>query len=245
LGDGPLLRGLGDVLQHKLVQPSAEPTAVQLKLRRAAPLVQGGKQVGFWVAFRGASAKLAHMSTMVEPRLSDSSVDDDTTLESVEARLNDLYDEIERLSAALAILIGPAPSSSPVTEATSEEAIEDAIARSSVLAEPPEMARYLQTHLGQQLTAYLAGLRDQKTVGQWARGNARPPALTRERLRVAYAATKLFVRIYGDDPARGWFFGANASLDDRSPASMLRDAETPDELATIVPLARAFVRGGH
>jgi hypothetical protein len=107
------------------------------------------------------------------------------------------------------------------------------------------MATYLQQHLGQRLTAYLAGLKNVKTVGQWARGRVAPPAITRERLRAAFHSTQLLVFRYGDDAAQGWFFGANSSLDDQAPAAVLRDAETPDELALIVPLARAFVRGAH
>ena len=51
------------------------------------------------------------------------------------------------------------------------------------------------------------------------------------------------IAVYDDRAAQGWFFGANHALDDRAPAAVLRDAETPDEIARIVPLARAFVRG--
>ena len=110
---------------------------------------------------------------------------------------------------------------------------------------PAEMATYLQVHLGQKLTAYLAGLRNTKTVGQWARGKIAPPAVTRERLRAAYHATLFLSGRYGDEAARGWFFGANSSLDDRAPAAVLREAEDPGEMAMIAPLARAFVRGAH
>jgi len=128
---------------------------------------------------------------------------------------------------------------------TSTDFAEEKINRRVVLAESSEMAAYLQKHLGQKLTAYLAGLKDVKTVGQWAKGRVEPPALTRERLRAASHAAELFNVRYNDKAAQGWFFGANSSLDDRAPAAVLREAQTPDELATIVPLARAFVRGAH
>jgi len=186
------------------------------------------------------------VSAITESPRTTAPTEDAKTLERLDARLRELRDEIARLSAAREILLSPlAPAGAPELEATSDDAVEEAIVRSSVLAEPTDMARFLQTHLGQQLTAYLAGLRDPKTVGQWVRGKAKPPALTRERLRVAYAAARLLTNVYGDDAARGWFFGANSSLDDRAPASVLRDSGTPDELATIIPLARAFVRGAH
>lgn len=122
---------------------------------------------------------------------------DSATVEALDDRLLELYDEIERLSAARDILAGAAPADSHEIEPTSEEEVAEAIARSSVLAEPTDMAQYLQAHLGQQLTAYLAGLKDPKTVGQWGRGKARPPALTRaasRRLRRHSAACRCLRR---------------------------------------------------
>lgn len=132
------------------------------------------------------------------------------------------------------------PSSAAELDAAAAE-----IERRMVLVGSDEMARYLQDHLGQKLTAYLAGLKDTKSVGQWALGKSEPPAITRERLRAAFHATSLFLLAYSDKAAQGWFFGANSSLDDRAPAAVLRTAETPDEMALIAPLARAFVRGAH
>ena len=121
----------------------------------------------------------------------------------------------------------------------------EAVARDAVVLDAHEMASYLQEHLGQQLTAYLAGLQNQKSVGQWARGRVTPPAITRERLRAAYHATRLLAEAYSDTAAQGWFFGAHTALDDQAPAAVLRTADTPDEIALIAPLARAFVRGAH
>jgi hypothetical protein len=132
------------------------------------------------------------------------------------------------------------PSSAAELDAAAAE-----IERRMVLIGTAEMAKYLQGHLGQKLTAYLAGLKDTKSVGQWALGKSEPPAITRERLRAAFHATSLFLLVYSDQAAQGWFFGANSSLDDRAPAAVLRTAETPDEMALVAPLARAFVRGAH
>jgi hypothetical protein len=125
------------------------------------------------------------------------------------------------------------------------DALDDDIARRVILAATPELAGYLQEHLGQKLTGYLAGLKDTKNVGQWAKGTSEPPAITRERLRAAFHATHLFLTAYDDHAVQGWFFGANSSLDNRAPAAVLREAQTPDEMALIAPLAHAFVRAGH
>lgn len=120
---------------------------------------------------------------------------------------------------------------------------EIALEREVVLLQLPELAAYLQAHLGQRLTAYLAGIKDAKAVGQWIQGRAEPSAIGRERLRAGYHAAVVLSVAFGDRAAQGWFFGANSALDDRAPAAVLREAGTPDEIARIAPLAKAFVRG--
>jgi hypothetical protein len=110
-------------------------------------------------------------------------------------------------------------------------------------AEPKALAGWLQEHLGQQLVAYLAGLRDVKTVGRWARGEAEPRDLRLYRLQRAYVAAQLLVAAYGDRTARSWFVGSNPLLDDASPARVLREGSI--ELDARVPgAARAFLEGG-
>lgn len=118
-----------------------------------------------------------------------------------------------------------------------------ALEREVVLLQIPELASYLQAHLGQRLTAYLAGIKDAKAVGQWIQGRAEPSAIARERLRAGYHAAVVLSEAFGDRAAQGWFFGANSALDDRAPAAVLREADTPDEVSRIAPLAKAFVRG--
>ncbi|HZE30219.1 MAG TPA: hypothetical protein VE198_02135, partial [Actinoallomurus sp.] len=92
-----------------------------------------------------------------------------------------------RLNAAVATT----PSSAPQLDALDED-----VARQVILAATSELASYLQEHLGQKLTGYLAGLKDSKSVGQWAKGSSEPPAITRERLRAAFHATRLFLTAY-------------------------------------------------
>jgi hypothetical protein len=176
----------------------------------------------------------------------------DLAARDIDARLREAKAEVARLEAARDTLIGGRGARAGREGARGSHAppdpldsVEAAIERAAVAAQPSEMAAYLQEHLGQRLTAYLAGLKDVKRVGQWARGTSQPPAVTRERLRAAFHATQLLLMRYSDDAVGGWFFGANSSLDDRAPAAVLREAEAPDELALVVPLARAFVRGAH
>lgn len=105
-----------------------------------------------------------------------------------------------------------------------------------------DMARYLQDTLGQQVAAYICGLRDAKMVGRWGRGRKpRPPADL--RLRQAYEAVRLIAEAYGPETAKSWLFGCNSQLDNEAPAYVLRYAENFDAMRTVVPIARGFVAG--
>lgn len=114
--------------------------------------------------------------------------------------------------------------------------------REATLSKPPDMARYLQETLGQQITAYVCGLKDPKMVGQWAQG-APLRRSTNLRLRQAYEAVRLIAGAYDPDTAKSWLFGCNSQLDNEAPAYVLRYAETFDAMRAIVPAARSFVIG--
>lgn len=119
-----------------------------------------------------------------------------------------------------------------------------AIAREATTRSVSEIARYLQETLGQQVVAYVCGLKDPKMVGQWASGKTAPRSTASLRLRQAYEAVRLITDAYGSDTARAWLFGSNTRLDDEAPAYLLRYARTFDGMRSIVPAARAFVGGG-
>lgn len=110
-------------------------------------------------------------------------------------------------------------------------------------ADIAEVARYLQDQLGQKLTAYLAGVKDPKMVGRWARGTE-PRDAPAMRLRAAFQATRMLAAAYGQRSAKAWFVGSNTMLDDEAPAWVLRCAQAPDDLRLLVPTARAFAGAG-
>ncbi len=116
--------------------------------------------------------------------------------------------------------------------------------REAILSEISRIARYLQEHLGQRVTAYLSGIKDAKMVGQWARGKRRPREPSAFRLRQAYPAARLLIETFGNETAKAWFFGTNMRLDDEAPAYVLRYGETPDDFRFVLPAARAFIEGG-
>ncbi|HET6173656.1 MAG TPA: hypothetical protein VFD90_13665 [Gaiellales bacterium] len=111
----------------------------------------------------------------------------------------------------------------------------------------PEIIAYLQEHLGQRMTAYLSGVKDPKMVARWIARQNLPRDEVQIRLREGYQATRLLVDAYGDETAKAWLFGSNAELDSQAPAYMLRQAHNWEDLRSIVPAVRAFVRAepGH
>jgi hypothetical protein len=109
----------------------------------------------------------------------------------------------------------------------------------------PTIAGYLQAHLGQKITAYLAGLDNAKTVGMWISGTVMPRDLPKTRLRYAYQAARLLVEAYDDETAKAWFFGSNMLLDDEAPSYVLRHGTTPDDLRLVIPAARNLVADLH
>jgi hypothetical protein len=96
---------------------------------------------------------------------------------------------------------------------------------------------FLQSHLGQEVTAYLSGVNQAKTVRLWASGKAEPRLLSKTRLQLAYQAARLLTESYGDETAKAWFFGSNTLLDGEAPAYVLRYGMTPDDFSLIVPAA--------
>lgn len=104
------------------------------------------------------------------------------------------------------------------------------------------IAGYLQDHLGQKITAYLAGNDNSKTVGLWISGKVEPRDLPKTRLRYAYQAARLLVEAYDDEIAKAWFFGSNTLLDDEAPAYVLRHGTTPDDLRLVIPAVRNLLR---
>lgn len=116
---------------------------------------------------------------------------------------------------------------------------------SESVAATPDISRialFLQSHVGQTITAYLSGVNHAKTVRLWASGKAKPRDLSKTRLQVAYQAARLLIGAYDDETAKAWFFGCNTLMDGEAPAYVLRYGMTPDDLSPVVPAVRNFVQ---
>jgi predicted exporter len=113
--------------------------------------------------------------------------------------------------------------------------------RAAVEASLSDVADFLQDLLGRRLVAYVAGVKDAKTVSRWAKGEVGEARWESERrLRAAYEIAQLLVRFDSSRVVRAWFIGLNPQLDDESPAEAIREGRLKEAMNA----ARAFVAGG-
>lgn len=108
----------------------------------------------------------------------------------------------------------------------------------AVQATAAEIAGYLQGLLGQKITADMAGTRDPKGVGRWARHEQEPHGSALSRLRSAYQIALLLESAYPPSSVRAWFVQINPYLDHHAPAS--RIGVDP---RGVYHAARAFIAG--
>lgn len=116
------------------------------------------------------------------------------------------------------------------------------IHRRATAASIREVAAVLQEVLSRKLTAYIAGVRDAKTVSRWVSGEV---AEVRDyeaerRLRTAYEIVQLLLIEESPRTVRAWFIGLDPYLDDASPAEAIAEGRQREALAA----ARAFLASG-
>jgi hypothetical protein len=112
--------------------------------------------------------------------------------------------------------------------------------------EPHEIVGGLVGILGKKITAYLAGVKDTRTVDAWlepSRTEDESRRLDFARLRIALRVAKLLATRESDGVVQAWFGGLNPQLSDRNPSRLLRDGKAADQEA-VLNAARAFVVGG-
>jgi len=113
--------------------------------------------------------------------------------------------------------------------------------RAAVEASLSDVADFLQDLLGRRLVAYVAGVKDAKTVSRWAKGEVGEARWESERrLRAAYEIAQLLVRFDSPRVVKAWFIGLNPQLDDESPAQVIQEGRLKEAMNA----ARAFVAGG-
>ena len=103
----------------------------------------------------------------------------------------------------------------------------------------------LEGILGAKLVAYIASVKETRAVHEWAKGDREPkdPELEK-RLRLALQIAQLLAEHDNREVAQAWFQGLNPQLDDRVPATLLREGEVSLAGREVLAAARVFVVGG-
>jgi hypothetical protein len=112
--------------------------------------------------------------------------------------------------------------------------------RQATKAPIDDVANYLQELLSRRLVAYIADVKDAKTVSRWANGETKAREESEKRLRTAYEITHLLVEFDSPRVVKAWFIGLNPQLGDTSPAEAIHDGQLKEALVA----ARAFMAGG-
>src|ERR1035438_1543125 len=117
-----------------------------------------------------------------------------------------------------------------------------AIYEEIVRMEPHEVVAGLVGIRGKKITAYLAAVKDTRTIDAWLE-----PGLDQDqnrkldlgRLRVALQVARLLATSDSNGVVQAWFGGLNPQLGDRNPSRLLREGSDADQKA-VLNAARAF-----
>jgi hypothetical protein len=110
----------------------------------------------------------------------------------------------------------------------------------SIRLEAAELVDSLRSILGAQLVAYIAAVNETRAVREWAEGVRRPRPAILHRLRTTYRAALFLERREGRAIVQAWFQGLNPSLNDRSPARVLREGDGDEAGIAVLAAARSF-----
>jgi hypothetical protein len=109
----------------------------------------------------------------------------------------------------------------------------------------PVVVKELRELLGPRLLAYIAGVRETRTVREWAEGaTVKRGEIIMPRLRMVLHIAGFIAEHDAPSVVQSWFQGLNPQLDDQSPARLLREEDLNDAGPLVLAAARAFVVGG-
>jgi hypothetical protein len=120
-----------------------------------------------------------------------------------------------------------------------------AIQEAATTPAPQVVARVVDV-LGDKLTSYIAGVKDARTLVRWQQKGDVPDASAR-RLQMSLQAMLLMQTRYSPEHVRPWFTWLSDVLDDKSPAAVLHDANSDDEIEAagraVIAAAKAYLAG--
>jgi hypothetical protein len=101
----------------------------------------------------------------------------------------------------------------------------------------PQVVARVVDLVGDRLACYIAGVRDARTLASWqTKGDV--PHVSARRLQIALQTALVLGTRYQPDQISSWFTWLSDRLDEKSPASVLHNASTEEELSD---LARALI----
>lgn len=122
-----------------------------------------------------------------------------------------------------------------------EASIYDQVHAQALRTPLAELAAELSRLLTGRVVAYIAGVKDARTVHRWTNGTIGDVRVESERrLRAAYEIMALLLRFEGPATTRAWFIGTDPFLGDASPADALHRGQVQEALGA----ARHFIAYG-
>lgn len=107
----------------------------------------------------------------------------------------------------------------------------------------PKLVSQLAAIIGRKLSAYIAGVKDVRTVDGWIKGSA-PYRDAEERLRLAFQVVRTLSDHDSPRIVQAWLAGVNPELGDRIPLRLLREGDLSVVGPEVMAAARAFIAGG-
>jgi hypothetical protein len=107
----------------------------------------------------------------------------------------------------------------------------------------PELVSRLAALIGRKLTAYVAGVKDVRTVDGWIHGNTSYRDVE-PRVRLAFQVVRTLSDHDSQRIVQAWLTGVNPELGDRVPLRLLREGDLNVIGPEVMAAARAFIAGG-
>ncbi len=107
----------------------------------------------------------------------------------------------------------------------------------------PKLAARLAALIGRKITAYVAGVKDVRTVDGWIHGNSSYRDVE-PRLRLTFQVVRTLADYDSPRIVQAWLTGVNPELGDRVPIRLLREGDLNVIGPEVMAAVRAFIAGG-
>lgn len=113
--------------------------------------------------------------------------------------------------------------------------------KDSVRLGPEQQADYVHRVLGGRLAAAALGLKDTRTLQNWARGGPIKSSVHEHRLQLLYRVTTSIERVFTPAVAAAFLRGSNPMLSHRAPMLVIADSPESEAEAQVIAAAEALL----